>query len=33
MSSLALNILSVLIAVPITVYWYIKDTKKNKKND
>ena len=31
MSSLAVNILSVLIAVPITVYWYIKDTKKNKK--
>lgn len=33
MENLAVNILSILIAVPVTVYWYIKDSNKNKKDD
>jgi len=31
MENLILNIISISIAVPITVYWYIKDSKKAKK--
>jgi predicted nucleic acid binding AN1-type Zn finger protein len=31
MSNIAINTLSILIAVPVTVYWYIKDTKQAQK--
>ena len=33
MENLILNIISISIAVPITVYWYIKDSKKAKKEE
>lgn len=30
MSDLLINLISISIAIPVTVYWYIKDTKKTK---
>lgn len=33
MENLVINIISVAIAVPVTVYWYIKDSKKTKKEE
>jgi len=33
MENLIINIISVSIAVPLTVYWYIKDSKKAKEEE
>ena len=34
MENTIINIISVAIAIPVTIYWYIKDTRKQrKKND
>ena len=33
MENLLLNIISVAIAIPVTIYWYIKDTKKQREED
>lgn len=33
MENLVINIISIAIAVPVTVYWYIKDSKKTKKEE
>ena len=33
MENLLLNIISVAIAIPVTIYWYIKDTRKQREED
>ena len=33
MENLLLNIISVAIAVQVTIYWYIKDTRKQREED
>lgn len=33
MENIIINIISIVIAIPITVYWYITDTKKQRGKD
>ena len=33
MENTIINIISVVIAIPVTIYWYIKDTRKQREED
>ena len=33
MENTIINIISVAIAIPVTIYWYIKDTRKQREED